>query len=212
MRLCYLIRHGETDWNKIGRYQGHSDIELNSKGISQARALKHILKDKQISKAIASDLIRAQQTAQESLFLHHTDHRLREIHLGEAEGLTYEEVSDKFITPDRPDFVDNWRSHRIETFDFRFPSGESKWELVRRMQDSIKHWLETYPNETLAFFSHGMAIRSLIHSVRPDLPKPLWLENCAVVPLHVDLRSSQFVYQGPENPEELEFPKLSDID
>lgn len=210
MKLCYLIRHGETDWNLLGRYQGHSDIELNSTGIKQAQGLRSILANKDISIAIASDLIRAKQTAEQSLFLHHTDHRLREIHLGKAEGLTYEEVESNFTTTENPDFMDQWRSHELDTFDFRFPAGESKWELVNRMKESVLDWVGKYPSETIAFFSHGMAIRSLVHSVRPDLPRPLWLANCAVVPMYVDVALGKFEYRGPDDPTQLEFPQIEE--
>lgn len=59
----YLVRHGETHWNKIGRMQGHSNTHLNRTGIEQARRLKHMLKEVPFNVAYTSDLYRAMETA-----------------------------------------------------------------------------------------------------------------------------------------------------
>ena len=45
MKTLYIIRHGETEWNKIGRYQGITDVPLNDNGIAQAKACANALKD-----------------------------------------------------------------------------------------------------------------------------------------------------------------------
>ena len=62
-KLLYLARHGETDWNAVGRWQGHTDVPLNATGEAQARALAEVLRGAGLSMVISSDLARAQETA-----------------------------------------------------------------------------------------------------------------------------------------------------
>jgi 2,3-bisphosphoglycerate-dependent phosphoglycerate mutase len=84
MTQLWLIRHGLTDWNLEGRYQGQSDIPLNAEGLAQARRLAERLKGTSIEALFSSDLLRAYQTAKilgECLGLPvQADPRLREIH------------------------------------------------------------------------------------------------------------------------------------
>jgi len=62
-RLLYVARHGETDWNVAGRWQGHTDVPLNDNGRAQARALAEGLRAHRLAGAVASDLRRAHETA-----------------------------------------------------------------------------------------------------------------------------------------------------
>ena len=62
--MIYLVRHGQTDWNLEGRYQGRIDIKLNSKGIEQAKEIKEKLKEIKFDKVFSSPLKRALETAQ----------------------------------------------------------------------------------------------------------------------------------------------------
>ena len=63
MTEIMLIRHGETEWNRTGRFQGHSDIPLTENGILQAQALSRNLIMDHVDKIYASDLVRAMETA-----------------------------------------------------------------------------------------------------------------------------------------------------
>ncbi|HEV3030468.1 MAG TPA: histidine phosphatase family protein, partial [Polyangia bacterium] len=63
-RVVYLARHGETSWNREGRWQGHTDIALNDVGLGQARALGALLRGRDIERIHTSDLARARQTAE----------------------------------------------------------------------------------------------------------------------------------------------------
>lgn len=63
--MIYIVRHGQTDWNTIGRIQGWQDIELNGRGIEQARILREKLKDVEFDEVISSPLKRALRTAKE---------------------------------------------------------------------------------------------------------------------------------------------------
>ena len=91
--MIYFVRHGQTDWNKIGRMQGHKDTELNDEGKNQAQILKEKLKGIKFDKVFSSPLKRAKETAQiiseqEIVF----DDRLKERWNGELEGKIKTEI------------------------------------------------------------------------------------------------------------------------
>ncbi|MFN7454835.1 MAG: histidine phosphatase family protein [Pseudobdellovibrionaceae bacterium] len=202
MRLFYMIRHGETDWNQLGKFQGHTNRPLNEQGFAQAKSLAPLLLPKAIDLAISSDLLRAHQTAQASFqgtIL--VDARLREANLGEAEGLTYEEVEQLVGS----EALQLWRSPHRDTYHVGLPGGETKKELAEKMRTALTHYLEAHSEKTLAFFSHGMVIRNFIHWIEPEIPQTFGLKNCTIVPVHY-LGSGQFAYQGPHDPELLERP------
>ena len=91
--MIYIVRHGKTDWNKEGRYQGHIDIELNSTGEEQAQKLYEKLKDIKFDKVFSSPLKRAYKTAQIITNQKITkDMRLIERYNGELEGKLKTEI------------------------------------------------------------------------------------------------------------------------
>ena len=95
--MIYLLRHGQTDWNKVGRMQGQTDIPLNQIGIESAyRAVESVLQ-KKITSIYSSDLLRAKQTAEIiNSYLNvplNFDKRLREIGYGDIEGKLKEEIT-----------------------------------------------------------------------------------------------------------------------
>ncbi|MCK5736060.1 MAG: histidine phosphatase family protein, partial [Spirochaetaceae bacterium] len=85
-----LIRHGETEWNQTGRYQGHADSPLTSRGLAQARAVAQVLDGETFDAFYSSDLGRAKRTARiiaDKVGRHYlTDSRLREQHYGLMQG------------------------------------------------------------------------------------------------------------------------------
>jgi broad specificity phosphatase PhoE len=90
------VRHGRTAWNERKRFQGHSDIPLDDEGRAQARALAALLCDEPIDLAVASDLLRAAETARIILGGRAIPLRLdpawREMQFGVWEGLTWDEI------------------------------------------------------------------------------------------------------------------------
>jgi probable phosphoglycerate mutase len=90
------VRHGRTEWNATGRFQGHSDVPLDAVGVAHAHALANLLANERIDFAVSSDLSRAKQTAQILLAPHRIepalDARWREMNFGAWEGLTWEEI------------------------------------------------------------------------------------------------------------------------
>jgi broad specificity phosphatase PhoE len=147
-RLFYFLRHGETDWNREGRYQGTSDIALNATGIAQARAAARMLAPVPMDRIVASTLTRARKTA-EIVAEHrnvpiHAERGLIERNFGSFDGLIIREVKAKHGVPlDQP-------SASI------LPDDADPWhEIFERVPPIIARWLNTYPGQTLLFVAHG---------------------------------------------------------
>jgi len=100
MTWLLLARHGETDWNREGRWQGHADVALNDHGRAQARELATSLADQPIDVIYSSDLKRAHETAliiaEKKRMPVSTDAGLREIDVGRWSGLTPDEIAHCF--------------------------------------------------------------------------------------------------------------------
>ena len=97
MRLTF-VRHGQTDWNVQGRFQGQCEVPLNERGLLQARAIAAALEGDVFDRAVSSDLARAMQTAR--IIAPHLeivpDPRWREFHFGQWEGLTWQEILERW--------------------------------------------------------------------------------------------------------------------
>src|SRR3712207_2534231 len=102
MTTLVFVRHGETDWNRVGRWQGHADIPLSTAGREQAAALaaRFLREGRRFDHVYASDLGRAFETAQiiaSTLKLPvHPLIELREMHIGAWSGLTSEEIRTRY--------------------------------------------------------------------------------------------------------------------
>lgn len=128
MALLYVARHGETEWNRAGRYQGRLESALTPRGEAQARALAAALASRPIARVVSSPLGRCVQTAHplaEALGLPlEIDERLVEIGHGEWEGRLRVDIE----TTDAQLFA-RWKTHP-ETV--AFPGGESLDDVLRR--------------------------------------------------------------------------------
>jgi broad specificity phosphatase PhoE len=163
-----LWRHGQTDWNLVNRFQGHSDIPLNQTGIEQARRAAPLLFGLRPSKIISSDLIRAKQTAEELANLSklpiHIDPGLRETNGGKWEGRTGAENR----ADDYEKFV-NWLDGNDEPAgDF----GERRSEIALRAVTAIEKALDQ-DTETLVAVTHGGTARIIIGKML-GLPMTQW--------------------------------------
>ncbi|HEV8022046.1 MAG TPA: histidine phosphatase family protein, partial [Candidatus Lustribacter sp.] len=90
------VRHGRTAWNAGRRFQGQTDIPLDDEGLAQAQALALHLRPERFDLALASDLVRARTTAETICAPHgiaiELTRELREMHFGQWEGLTWDEI------------------------------------------------------------------------------------------------------------------------
>ncbi|MEA3253991.1 MAG: histidine phosphatase family protein, partial [Chloroflexota bacterium] len=151
-------RHGETYWNKGRRVQGgESDIELNELGLKQAARLAAFLKDEDIDAVMSSPLKRALASAraiagQHKLPLEIND-GLREIAVGELEGLSLSDLSSTFSQ-----LLMEWWKGGTE----RLPGGESFAELGERSWKAVEPLLARHKEGTVVVISHYFVILAII--------------------------------------------------
>ncbi len=145
-----LIRHGITDWNLVRRYQGHTDVPLNEQGREQARELAMMLEKMPIAAIYSSDLVRAYETAKiiaegRSIPIYKL-RELRETHFGNWEGLTIEEIHEKF-----PEDVERLKKDPIHGLR---PGGESRGIMFERVKKKVLEIAKKHPNQTIAIVAH----------------------------------------------------------
>ena len=133
LRHLILLRHGETEFNRARRMQGHLDVALSERGRAQADRVAPVLARTNPLAIISSDAQRAVHTAQAVSDLCdvpvHLDTRLRETDMGEWTGLDQQEVEDHW-PGDRP----KWRSDPT----YAPPGGENRLEVARRAMDVVR--------------------------------------------------------------------------
>lgn len=155
----YLIRHGETDWNLAGRWQGHADVPLNALGQRQARLLAQRIQSEyiQFDAIYSSDLARAYQTAWELGAAVRVPVQLypplREIDLGSWSGLHYNEIRERF--PVEAKLLE-------EGQDIPRGGGETLSALRKRVVEAVEAIIAHRDGETIALVTHGGCIRMLL--------------------------------------------------
>ena len=162
MTVIYLIRHGETMWNREKRLQGHIDIGLNDIGHQQADRLAKSLVDKKISAIISSDLSRAIDTAKPIALHHqlelHLDPALRERHYGVMQGLSHQEIAEH-----HPENHRAWKNRDIH---FQPENGESLVQFNDRVVTAIASWAKKYAGQEIAIVAHGGVLDCLNRAAR----------------------------------------------
>jgi broad specificity phosphatase PhoE len=165
-----IARHGETEWNRIGRWQGATDVPLNDTGRAQARALAESLRGAGVRAVASSDLSRAAETADivaEALGLPRIGAfaELRERGYGVFEGLTRRDCETQYAAI--------WSQHRPGDL-IEPPGAEPVVEVVVRMQRRLAALAEAFADEgPFLVVSHGGAIRAFLASVGGDLVPPM---------------------------------------
>lgn len=155
MTTILLARHGETDWNAAGRWQGWADRPLTERGVAQARALADELASLALVAVYASDLQRARATAEivaDRLGLPVSiDPRLREVDVGSWSGLTTEEARERF-----PAAYARWRDGG-EGWD----DGETYEHMGERVVAAIHDVAAAHDGDSVLVVCHGGAIRAV---------------------------------------------------
>ena len=192
-----FIRHGETAWNRIKRIQGHIDIPLADSGAEQAQRLGRRLADEARAGACldalwASDLMRAQQTAQpvaQALGLSvNLVVGLRERHYGAFQGHDSQEIAERF-----PDEYAHWQTRDPG---FTPPDGESQRTFYHRVLHALEPLIAAHPGGRIAVVTHG-GVLDCIYRFSNDLPLdaprnwPLLNTSINVVDFQNDGRATQ---------------------
>lgn len=163
-----LIRHGETQWNNAHRMQGQTDIPLNPTGVKQAKSIAIYLKAYPIARFYSSPLKRAHRTAR-IIHTHHASaplslhNDLKERSFGDAEGMTYEEITRQFPVMA---FDQSW-DHPY----FQIPGGERLIEVYERGKNFLRDIRESQQGKIVGVVAHGVIIRCMI-SYLLNLPLP----------------------------------------
>ncbi len=174
-RIIYLSRHGETDWNAEGRWQGHTDKPLNDNGRGQARALAETLRRTGLAGVVSSDLLRARETAEIvaaalGLSIDYFDPDLRERTIGIFEGLTRADCERL-----HPGAWAAWleRKEPPPGAEGQAPLGARVTAAIARAAERIKH-----SELPLLLVTHGGAMRAALahagHEVPPIKNTGVW--------------------------------------
>ncbi|HEX6762147.1 MAG TPA: histidine phosphatase family protein [Gaiellaceae bacterium] len=167
MTTILLVRHGETEWNRVGRYQGWADPPLNDTGRAQARELAEQLRAAPFDAVYSSDLRRARETAEIVAAPHAVEvvvePGLREVNVGAWSGLTRAEVEARFPGGERP-------------------GGETREEHIERVLAAAERIARAHPSDRVLLVSHGGTMRALRTHVSDEPSHPI--ANCGVLELH----------------------------
>jgi len=174
-----LIRHGETEWNLSGRWQGHADSPLSPRGVSQATALGERMKKEDFNFFYSSDLERAQHTARlvggPSGWTPTLMESLRERDLGVLEGLTTDEM---LVT--KPE---EYQSFREDGTDYQVPGGESFRQFYNRCSQALEDIANKHPGKKIGVVTHGGVLGAIFRYVLQiplEAERNFVLLNCSI--------------------------------
>lgn len=170
MLRLYITRHGETEWNTEGRMQGWKNSNLTDRGRMNAIALGIALQNVKFNKVYCSPLERTKVTTELILGLRNVeviyDDNLKEIHLGELEGLTQNEIKEIY-----PEFQSHfWKNpHKYVP-----KSGESFYDVKDRVSRTLEQIIKDNSDGNVLIVTHGVVLKT-IHSYFKNLAmENLW--------------------------------------
>ena len=198
----YIMRHSETDWNREGRVQGHTDIHLNINGMEIAAITGDGMANIPIDLCYSSPLVRAQETA--GLILARNKHyieqgaitklddRLKELNFGEWEGKIYNPT---FGEIDRDEYH---RFFREKNPDFIPENAETLSEVIERTSDFLKDISsrEEYKDKSILVMSHGCSIRCMLRQFYEEenyFTHPRVIYNCEAQILEADNSGNLYI-------------------
>lgn len=153
-----LIRHGETNWNLQGRYQGQEDTRLSERGFWQAQQLAQALKDVHIDAAVSSPLKRSFLTCKACADLHkltvQTDARLTEINHGAWEGELACDIEARYGKEFK---LWHTKPHLVQ-----MPGGENLEDVRRRTREAFDEYAVKYDGQTVLAAAHDAVNKAII--------------------------------------------------
>ena len=203
MKNILLIRHGQSEWNKLNLFTGFKNIELSEQGIEEANKAGQNFKNLDIKFNIVftSELKRAQETAKIILqnldqwdFLNNEGKIISNINLNERDygdltGLNKKETAEKF----GEEQVHKWR----RGYSDQPPNGESLEDVVRRVtkyfEEVIKPAIQSDENDNILIAAHGNSLRALLIVMNIYEPHNInSVELSTGVPIHIILKDNNF--------------------
>lgn len=158
MTKVIFIRHGQTEWNVTGRYQGQSDVKLTEEGKTQAEKLADNFPVAKVDAIYASDLCRAMVTAEtiaDKFGLKvQAEPAFRELSFGDWEGLTYQQIVDKW-----EEAMANFLQHPDI---LEIPGGESFPAVQQRAMKRLNELIEKHEGQTIVVVAHGAVLRTML--------------------------------------------------
>lgn len=191
MTELILIRHGETDWNRELRFQGHVDVPLNATGHEQARRLAERLAADRLTvhHLVCSDLVRTRQTAQPSLEVLFpqatidtlTDSNLREQSFGVVDGMRVDDIKEQH--------ADAWEKWLRFEADYGMPGGETTRQFHARVMDAVRRIALQHAGQTVMVVTHGGVLDMIWRTARGtglDGPRQSDIPNAGFNRVRVD--------------------------
>jgi probable phosphoglycerate mutase len=185
MTRLILIRHGETDWNRERRFQGHADIGLNPNGQQQAHRLAARLATESFDAIHSSDLRRARDSVQalaDGLGLPlQLDAGLREQSFGVMEGLLPQQVAERW-----PEVWQQWALHDA---DWAPPGGESTRQFHARVLAAVRRIAAAHHGQQVLVATHGGVLDMLwrdVHGLPLQGARDCHIPNCGINRLQLD--------------------------
>jgi len=178
MRLI-IVRHGESEWNRIGRYQGQLDAPLSELGLQQAAALADRLRNEPIDAIFTSPLQRAAETAR-AIARHHqwtpeVEPALLEIHHGDWQGLLADDVITRY-----GEGLREWRAYPTRS---QMPNGESFSNILKRVMDFKERICEHYHGKNVLISTHDVVVKILVADalgMNMDRINRIWVTNASI--------------------------------
>jgi alpha-ribazole phosphatase len=197
MRI-YLVRHGETEWNKKGIYQGQEDVPLNEKGKNEAKILSTAFKDKKIPIIYSSDLARARETAEiiaQEVGIQTIIYKksLREMDFGNWTGrsiLEMEEDSGLFQL---------WQK---DPWNISPPNGETLKDLANRVRREAEEIFLKHYNQDVLVVTHAGPIRALIFDLIGSTGNTYWnldISHNTIAVIEKERRYKITLYRWPSD-------------
>jgi len=201
MTIVYITRHGETEWNRQKRFQGNKNSNLTEKGIEAAKKLSKRAETIDVDFIISSPLKRAYETAEivrgnKNVEIVTYD-GLKEVNLGDFEGLTYKEIEEKFN--------DTLKKINADPVNNKYPNGESLKEFFERVSSTFEKILEEYKDKRIMVVAHGGTVKAIECWFRHVDIKKDWMgtvvENCSLscIEVKADGEIKEIFYNDTEH-------------
>ncbi|MGI6551394.1 MAG: histidine phosphatase family protein [Syntrophomonadales bacterium] len=193
MRLI-LVRHGSTIWNAEGKYQGTMDVPLSDKGRQEAQMVAERLRDEDITAIYSSDLVRARETAEIIARPHGLPVKVipefGEINFGDWEGLTAQEIREKFGE-------EVYRTWLEDPINADISGGDRITDFAERVVKGFNQVIEAHPDDTVVLATHGGALMALgchLHGEDLNCFRKYYHHNAAISVVEVEGDVCRFVH------------------